>query len=180
MPPDMNSVDIAVRDAIPEDVDALVALSRKTFSDTFAHLYRPDDLNAYLDAAHTPEFYNQAVRDPAFHVRVAETEQGRLGAYMVCSPLDLPVENPQAGALELMRVYVDQPLQGRALGTAFVRECMAWARRRAAPELYLSVFSENEGARRLYERFGFEKVGEFLFPVGEHRDLEFLMRLKLE
>ena len=52
-------------------------------------------------------------------------------------------------------------------------------RGRGAPEIYLSVFSENFEARRLYDRLGWEKVSEFIFPVGRHRDLEFLMRLPL-
>ncbi len=177
--PEQDVSNIIVRDAIASDIDALATLSRKTFSDKFAHLYRAEDLKAYLETAHSPSFYGEAVANPDFHVRIAETAQGEMGAYLVCSPLELPAENAAPDAVELMRVYVDTPLQGQGLGTAFVRETIDWARRRQASELYLSVFSENTDARRLYERFGFEKVGEFLFPVGQHMDLEFLMRKSL-
>ncbi|HWU15100.1 MAG TPA: GNAT family N-acetyltransferase, partial [Caulobacter sp.] len=38
------------------------------------------------------------------------------------------------------------------------------------------VWSENFGAQKLYGRLGFEKVGEYHFPVGETRDLEFILR----
>ena len=179
MRPEAKLAGTLIRDARPEDVDALVALSRKTFRDKFGHIYRPEDLNAYLEQAHTPDFYGAAILDPDYLVRVAAAEDGRLGAYLVCCPLELPADAPAPGAVELMRVYVDAPLQGRKLGTAFVEESFAWARECEAPEIYLSVFSENDRARRLYERFGFEKVGEFWFPVGEHRDREFLMKMSL-
>lgn len=169
---------VKLREALPGDLDALVALSRKTFTDKFGHLYRPEDLQAYLDEAHSQEFYREAITSPDYHVRVAETPNGSLGAYLVCSPLELPVEDPAPRAVELMRVYVDGPLQGRGLGTGFIQEGLDWARNQQAPELYLSVFSENEGAFRLYERLGFEKVREFWFPVGDHRDLEYLMRFR--
>lgn len=81
--------------------------------------------------------------------------------------------------MELKRLYVDTPLQGRGLGSRFVDEALAWARGQGAPEIYLSVYSGNEGAQRLYARYGWEKVGEFIFPVGRHEDLEYLLRLTL-
>ena len=37
------------RDAVPDDVAALTALARKTFTDKFGHLYNPDDLAAFLE-----------------------------------------------------------------------------------------------------------------------------------
>jgi ribosomal protein S18 acetylase RimI-like enzyme len=38
------------------------------------------------------------------------------------------------------------------------------------------VWSENFGAQRFYARYGFEKAGEYLFPVGDTNDLEFILR----
>ncbi|MEQ8559716.1 MAG: N-acetyltransferase [Henriciella sp.] len=180
MPADTDTSAIHVRDATRDDLDALVALSQKTFTDKFGHLYKPEDLQAFLDTEHSLSTYRTALAAPRTLVRVAETPEGSLGAYLVCGPLTLPAEEAADGAVELKRIYVDAPLQGRGLGRHFIDEAFAWARRQEAPEMYLSVFSENDGARRLYERVGFEKIGEFLFPVGEHRDLEFLMRCRLE
>ena len=170
---------LTIRDAVPEDLPALVALSQKTFSDKFAHLYNPEDLAAFLEESHDEANYRRWLADPENLVRVAEDETGALKAYLLCSPLTLPAENPLPGAVELKRVYVDASLQGQGLGSRFIDEAVDWARARQAPEMYLSVFSGNPEAQRLYERLGWEKVGEFIFPVGRHRDLEFLMRLRL-
>ena len=177
MPSDLSS--LTVRDAAPGDLTALVTLSQKTFTDKFGPLYNPEDLAAFLEESHGEEAYRGYLADPENLVRVAEYGDGKLGAYLLCSPLSLPANDALPGAVEMKRLYVDTPLQGRGLGSRFIDEALAWARSRAAPEMYLSVFSENFGAQRLYARSGWEKVGEFVFPVGRHEDLEYLLRLKL-
>src|SRR3546814_18027384 len=53
------------------------------------------------------------------------------------------------------------------------------ARRRRADYLYLSVFTENERARRFYEKYGFETEGTYAFMVGNHADEDIVMRLTL-
>lgn len=178
MKPDTAS-ELTIRDATPDDLQALAALSRKTFNDKFAHLYDPEDLASFLEESHSEATYRPWLADPDNLIRVAELEDGTLGAYLLCSKLSLPAANPRPGAVELKRVYVDGPLQGRGLGSRFIDEALAWARARNAPEMYLSVFSGNPGAQRLYARLGWEKVAEFFFPVGRHRDLEYLLRLTL-
>jgi ribosomal protein S18 acetylase RimI-like enzyme len=175
----MQTETLTVRNAVPGDLPALVALSQKTFTDKFGHLYHPEDLAAFLTESHGEAAYRAYLADPENLIRVAEYDNGKLGAYLLCSPLSLPADGALPGAVEMKRLYVDAPLQGRGLGSRFVEEALAWARSRGAPEMYLSVYSENDGAQRLYARYGWQKVSEFIFPVGRHEDLEFLLRLTL-
>lgn len=65
-----------------------------------------------------------------------------------------------AGFLDLIgshisNLFVDPQHQGQGIGTAL----MAEAERRSAGDLTLTVFTSNPGARRLYERLGFEVQG---------------------
>jgi ribosomal protein S18 acetylase RimI-like enzyme len=175
----MQTETLTVRNAVPGDLPALVALSQKTFTDKFGHLYHPEDLAAFLTESHGEAAYRAYLADPENLIRVAECDNGKLGAYLLCSPLSLPADSALPGAVEMKRLYVDAPLQGRGLGSRFVEEALAWARSRGAPEMYLSVYSENDGAERLYARYGWQKVSEFIFPVGRHEDLEYLLRLTL-
>ena len=178
MRPDPDTSSLVVRNATPADLEPLVELSRKTFCDKFAHLYRQEDLDAFLEESHSRTFYEPLLARDDLLIRVVEAANGALGAYLLCGKLSLPAKDPEPGAVELKRLYVDEPLQGRGLGSRLVREAFEWASACGAPEVYLSVFSENHGAQRLYDRMGFEKVDEFWFPVGEHRDLEYLLRWK--
>jgi hypothetical protein len=41
--------------------------------------------------------------------------------------------------------------------------------------VYVGVWSGNVGAQRLYERFGFRKIGEYDFRVGDQLDREFIL-----
>lgn len=171
--------DLIIRQARESDLTALVALSRKTFTDKFGHLYATGDLEDFLNEFHCEDFYSKSLSDQSGLLEVVETGNGSLGAYLMCGQLSLPAQSPQNGAVELKRLYVDTPFQGRGLGSVLVRRALSWAQSRHAPEIYLSVFSENHGARRLYERHGWHKAGEFIFLVGQHEDLEFLMRRAL-
>ena len=55
-----------------------------------------------------------------------------------------------------------------------------WSISKGAPDVYLGVFSDNIGAQRFYERFGFSRVGEYDFPVGLQLDREYIYERKSE
>jgi RimJ/RimL family protein N-acetyltransferase len=49
--------------------------------------------------------------------------------------------------------------RGRGVGTALMRECIEWAKRRGVHKLTLQVWPHNQAALRLYEKFGFGREG---------------------
>ena len=167
---------IVYRDAGPADAEALAALGRATFTETFGHLYTPENLAAFLET-HSPAGWRAELSDPAFAVRLGE-EDGRAVAYAKLGPPSLPFE-VTGPTVELRQFYVLKPWHGSAVA----RDMMAWvlaeARARGAQQLYLSVFTENHRARRFYERYGFEAVGTYHFMVGDHADDDIIMRLEL-
>lgn len=164
------------RTARVEDAPALAALGRETFVETFGHLYRPDDLAAFL-VSHDEERWREQLADHEFAVRIVEAD-GQAVAYAKLGPPSLPFE-VSAPSIELRQFYVLRPWQG----TNIARELMDWvlaeARRRGAAELYLSVFVDNQRARRFYERYGFTFVAPYAFMVGNHADEDHIMRLDL-
>lgn len=165
-----------LRDAIPADAAAVAELARRTFTETFGHLYRPEDLAAFL-AGHTEEKWRDELSDPEYAVRVAEAG-GELVAYAKLGPPSLPFE-PRGASIELRQFYVLAPYHGSGLA----RDLMAWAidtaRARGVADLYLSVFVDNARARAFYARYGFEMVGRYDFMVGNHADEDHVMRLRL-
>ena len=50
-------------------------------------------------------------------------------------------------------------LRGRGIGSALLTAGLDWARQRDAYKITLQVWPHNEGARRLYEKFGFVEEG---------------------
>jgi len=167
---------IAYRDASPADAAAIDALFRRSFADTFAHLYDPADLAAFF-ADFTEAGWRRELADPGFAFRLAEAEDA-LAGYAKVAPLSLPAE-PAGPAIELRQFYVLPHWHGAGIAPALMDWVLAEARRRGAGELYLSVFTENHRARRFYARYGFEPVGPYVFMVGSQADEDIVMRLKL-
>ena len=154
----------------------MAALGRDSFTETFGHLYTPENLAAFLDN-HSEAGWRSELRDPRFAVRLGEAE-GRPVAYCKLGPPSLPFE-VRGPTIELRQLYVLKPWQGAGVAPSLMEWALAEARRRGAGEIYLSVFVDNPRARRFYERYGFEAVGRYDFMVGTHADEDIVMRLKL-
>ncbi|NUS39466.1 MAG: GNAT family N-acetyltransferase [Lysobacter sp.] len=168
-------MNLAIRRATPADADALSAIGARTFTDTFGHLYAPEDLQAFLDESHTPAAYAGYLGDPAYALWVLEDAAGVHG-YALAGPARLPHADVRAGDGELKRLYVDRTLYNGGWGGKLFAEALAWLERDGPRTLWISVWSENLGAQRFYARHGFGFVGEYEFPVGAQRDREFMFR----
>jgi GNAT superfamily N-acetyltransferase len=164
------------RDATAADAAALDGIFETVFCDTFAHLYRSEDLDAFLSSFGIADWEDQ-LGNPAFAARIAEADGVPVG-YAKIGPMKLPVE-PNGSSMLLDQLYVVKEQQG----TGIARELMDWAideaRRRGAEALYLTVFIDNHRARRFYDRYGFEDVGRYAFMVGEQADEDIIMRKAL-
>ncbi len=167
------SADIRRADIL--EAPALSALGAATFIETFGELYRPEDLQSFLKSAHAPSYYEEFMARPETATWLVEDDDGVILGYATAGPCALPVADMPARAGELKRIYVLKEAQGLGLGKALLETVLSWLEARFEP-LYLGVFSENPKAQDLYRRYGFEKVGEYDFMVGNHADHEWIMK----
>ncbi len=167
---------IAYRDATANDAELMARIGPQTFTETFGHLYSPENLALFLEK-HSLENWRGELTSPDYAVRIAE-DDGVAAGFAKVGPPSLPFE--AAGpAAELRQLYVLKPWQGAGIAATLMGWAIAAARRRGAEEMFLSVFVDNTRARRFYTRYGFEQVGTYDFMVGTHADLDLVMRLKL-
>lgn len=166
-----------VRRAGTTDAAALAALGTRTFVETFGHLYKPEDLQAFLDESHSEQAYAKTLADPAYAVWVAERDGKAIG-YAQAGPCGLPHAEVRPEDGELKRLYLLRSEQNGGVGGQLFAEALRWLQHDGPRTLWLSVWSENFGAQRFYARQGFEFVAEYEFPVGEQRDREFIYRRK--
>ncbi len=158
-----------------EFAPALAALGAETFTETFGHLYAPEDLAAFVSEAHAVEGYDYLLADPDTALWAAFVDDGTLVGYSVAGRCHLPAPNMGDSAGELRRLYVLKDHQGDGLGRRLLEPALDWLEGRFE-EVYLSVYAENHGAQRLYARYGFEIIHEYKFMVGDHADPEFIMK----
>jgi ribosomal protein S18 acetylase RimI-like enzyme len=168
-------VPLAIRRAVPADIDALSRIGIDTFVDTFGHLYPDEDLQAFLQDSHAPATYAGYLADPAFALWLLE-DDGAVHGYALAGPSGLPHPDVAPGDGELKRLYVSNAVQNGGWGGRLFDAALAWLERDAPRTLWISVWSENLGAQRFYARYGFTKAGEYEFPVGRVRDREFILR----
>lgn len=164
---------VTLRTPSVDDAERMAALGARAFSETFGHLYTPENLALFLQN-HSPEKWCAELNDPDRAVCVAEAD-GQPVAYAKLLPPDVPVEI-EVPAIELKQFYVLREWHGSGIAQQLMDWAIDEARARGAEELYLSVFTGNERAQRFYARFGFAEVGRQKFMVGTHADEDIVMR----
>lgn len=168
-----------LRLARDEDAAALAVLGRQTFIDTFvdgfAIPYPKDDLAVFLDASFNTETILTKLAEPGAAWWVAERD-GDLLAFANAGPNTLPHPDARSGHRELRRLYVGKPAQGLGLGTDLLALALDWMEAHTDGPLWIGVWSGNVKAQSLYAGHGFQKVGEYKYPIGRWLDDEFILR----
>lgn len=164
-----------IRRATAQDADTLSRLGAQTFTETFGHLYPVEDLAAFLVYAYGIERTRADLADPAKASWLVEKD-GQAVGYASAGPAGLPHDDLKSSDGELYRLYILAAHQGGGVGRRLLDTALAWLEQDGPRPLWIGVWSQNFGAQRLYARLGFEKVGDYIFPVGETKDEEFILR----
>lgn len=171
--------EILIRTARPEDAPRLADLGRRTFIDTFVTgfgiAYPPADLAAHLEKAFGVDATTAGLTEPGAAWWVAQRGDELL-AFANAGPNGLPHPEARLSHAELRRLYVDRAAQGLGLGTALLGQALAWMALNSYGPLWIGVWSGNLKAQKLYAAHGFEKAGEYQYPVGTWLDDEFILR----
>jgi len=167
---------VTTRRATTDDAAVLAGLGAATFSETFGHLYPPEDLQAFLTGSHSVEAWTRTLTDSQRAVWVAELADATPIGFIVVGACKLPIENREPIAGEIQQLYVLSRHHNLRLGSRLMQVGLEWLEEHGRTPLYIGVWSQNFGAQRFYRRYGFDKVGEYGFPVGKTVDREFILR----
>ena len=157
-----------------DEAAALATLGRETFVETFGHLYRPEDLQAFLTSIYAEDAILRQLDSDRILYRVAE-EGGQLVGYCKLGlDVSLDYDPGDKTVIELKQLYVFASHHGSGAGQALMDWTIAEAEARNADEILLSVWAENLRGHRFYQRNGFRWIADTHFMVGNHRDEEYL------
>jgi ribosomal protein S18 acetylase RimI-like enzyme len=168
-----------LRPATPDDALALGSFGRHAFIAAFGHCYANADLDPFLEKVYGEAGVRGDLADPLIRVELAVDERGIAGFCKMKLSAGWPGHARGRNPVQLMQLYVDPARTGQAIGARLMDWALAAARGHGADEIQLSVWSENFGGHRFYERYGFAKVADIDFWVTNHRDEEFLYALRL-
>ena len=134
-----------LRAALPADVPYLLALRRQTMTEHWRATGREP----------TEEEHRSRVLYRFECAQIVEQEGTPVGLFKVAR---------EGSTWKLIQIQVDPALQGRGVGAALIRQLIAEATM-AKATLELHVLRQNP-ARHLYERLGFQVVGEGTYELA--------------
>ncbi|MGB0373220.1 MAG: GNAT family N-acetyltransferase [Opitutales bacterium] len=171
---DMNSV----KQATVEDAKRIAELAEASFRDTFTGT--TSDANMEL---HCRNSYGEAIQAREILCDTMKTlfcedgdsvigfAQMRWGKPPTC------IANRSAG--EILRLYVAREWHGRGIAHALMSRCLEEMRERSMDVVWLGVWEENHRARAFYAKYGFQKKGSHIYPVGEDPQVDLIVSLEL-
>lgn len=170
---------IDYRPATAQDMSALSELGRTSFVDAFGHLYSAQNLNHFLEETYSLPVIERELANPLRLFRIAEQGGDMLGYCKL--GLDVTLDHNPGGrrVMELKQLYLRGVQTGSGIGANLMGWALDEAKARRFDDIILSVWSQNHRAQRFYSRYGFEKIGDTIFMVGDHRDEEYLLGLRL-
>nr|WP_202922818.1 GNAT family N-acetyltransferase [Pseudoxanthomonas daejeonensis] len=166
---------MTIRRATVGDAALLSDLAARTFTETFGHLYPAQDLESFLRDAYAADKQAVILSHTDYAVWLLE-DDGLAVGHAAAGPCGLPHADASPGDGELKRLYVLASHQNGGWGGQLFDTAERWLLRDGPRTLWVGVWSENFGAQRFYARHGFSQVGTYEFPVGQVRDLEFILR----
>ncbi|MEM9326429.1 MAG: GNAT family N-acetyltransferase [Bacteroidota bacterium] len=160
------------------DLHTLVTLAQDTFVDAFGAVNKKEDMQAYLESSLSRQQLQQELlnEDSEFYFGLME---GTVAGYLKFNVGNAQNEPLGDSALELERIYVRSQYQGQGLGKQLLDFTLEEARRLGKETVWLGVWDQNHGARRLYESRGFTAFGSHDFWLGSDLQTDILMRLPL-
>jgi diamine N-acetyltransferase len=168
-----------LRPATQADVPALSRLGIDSFVAKFGHMYSPRDLETFLAETHSELAVAAELAKPANRYCLTD-HGGKLTAYCkITLACGWPEFARGSNGMELKQLYTDPAMTGQGIGPKLMDWMFAQARENRADEVQLSVWSGNHDAQRFYARYGFGKVADITYRVGEQLDEEFLFALLL-
>ena len=170
-----------LRPVTSADVPALAMLGRESFIAAFGHLYSEANLRSFLGMVYSDEAVRGEVEGEECIHQVADDGTRLLGYVKLRYPSWYAGDSPTGvrDPIALGQLYTQPDMTGQGIGAALMDWAIAEARARGHDAIQLSVWAENFGGQRFYERYGFAKVADIDFWVGDHRDDEFLYELPL-
>lgn len=165
---------VTLRAANEADIPALSRLSTDSFVDKFGNMYGAKDLADFLEEVMSERAIAAELADPARLYRLAARGDDLVAYCKLGLSCGFPEHARGNTVLELKQLYTAPGMMGSGIGARLMDWAMAAFAARGADEVQMSVWSGNIGAQKFYTRYGFEKVADITFRVGEQLDEEFL------
>jgi ribosomal protein S18 acetylase RimI-like enzyme len=169
----------SIRVAAADDAEMLTEFARRTFSDAFAPMNSPENMEAYMSRNFTLRIFSAQLADRRATFLIAEIETTPVAFAKL---YDGEVPNCVGGfaPVEIERFYVDRQFHGKGVAQTLMHACFDRARQSGYDAVYLGVWENNHRAIAFYRKFGFDVIGSHVFQMGDEAQNDLLMERRLQ
>ncbi len=171
--------EIIIRSARLEDAAMLRELGEITFRATFTGTTSDENLESYLAEAFTCEKLVQEINDPLAIFFIAECD-GKAVAYLKLNRGQPPDCVSDKEALEIERLYVHEEFIAKKIGAQLMKKALTFGAENNHQTIFLGVWEHNERAKVFYYKWGFKRIGEHVFQMGDDPQIDWWMERSLE
>ncbi len=162
------------------DLVDLVDLAVRSFIDTYGGENDEYDLDDYLSNSLTVAKLGEELEDINNEFLLVRSDQtDELIGYAKLSNGSCHSSVIGKAAIEIERIYVDNSVMSKGVGSVLMSYCLARAHSLACDVIWLGVWEKNPRAIQFYERWGFLTVGEHKFKLGSNIQNDFIMNKSL-
>lgn len=169
---------IEITSATSEYVLQLQYISKETFSQAFSDINTQENMNKYLAESFSVEQLNEELSNKFSRFYFAKFNDEVIG-YMKLNIGEAQKENQNDNALEIERIYVLKDFHGKKVAQLLYQKAIQIAEEIPVDYVWLGVWEKNFRAIAFYKKNGFEPYSQHVFMLGDDRQLDILMKLKL-
>ncbi len=170
---------LTLRACTHADLDALVNISKETFTAAFEKDNDPKDFQDYLQKAFRPDKMASELND-ANSLFYFIFEGKELVGYFKLNLNESQTDIKDPRAVEIERIYVLESQQGKQIGAWMLQEIIRMGKKLGKTFIWLGVWERNPKAIRFYQRHGFEKFADHPYYIGTDKQTDWLLRLDLQ
>jgi ribosomal protein S18 acetylase RimI-like enzyme len=168
------SPSIAIRRAVIADARSLALLAERTFREAFGDVNSPEDMALHCERSYREELQASEIANPEMVTLLGE-QGGQLVGFAQVRLGQAPGCVGGAHPGEIQRLYVVGDCHGKGVAHELMTASIEEIRRRGCDVIWLGVWERNPRAIAFYRKFGFEAVGEHVFPVGNDPQRDVVM-----
>ncbi len=170
---------VIIRSAELADATTLYELGESTFRATFTGTTSDENLEEYISKSFTVEKLQQELRDPLANFFIAECN-GKAVAYMKLNQGEPPDCVKDKNTVEIERLYVSEEFIAKKIGAQLMQTALTFGIENNHETIFLGVWEHNERAKAFYRKWGFARIGEHVFQMGDDPQIDWWMERSLK
>lgn len=173
----MDNIEITQVDLT--EIEQLQIIGRQTFFETFADGNTEENMQKYLEEGFTIDKLTAELTNSYSTFYFAKLDNNVIG-YLKINFGQAQTELNDNQALEIERIYVLKEFHGKKVGQILYNKALDIAKQANVDYLWLGVWEENPRAITFYKKNGFVEFDKHIFKLGDDKQTDIMMKLKLD